>query len=1048
MEMRVWRGMVWLFALIVSPVVAQIVAPLDLSLASSTPKTLTISWQPSTGGTAPYIYTVLRNGAVVGSVTTTSLTLKSLQPATSYLVVVRAKDKAGALSPDSPESLFTTPADTTAPTIPGSLAIGSLTASSALLQWAASTDDVRVAGYEILLNGKLIPVGTVVSKALSGLAPSTAYEVKLCAKDSSGNRSDYSTPLTFSTGADVTAPTAPGAPVVTTVGAGSVTVKWPAAKDDVKVSSYELYKNDVFYAKTTALSRAVTGLIPLTEYKFAVTASDAAGHVSSPSDSLVVSTLPDTLAPTVPTALKAASITTSSLKLSWAASKDDVGVDHYNLYSGGAFHSVSFTNSLVVSNLKPATSYLFSVSALDATGNPSAPTADLLATTLADTTRPTAPTGLAASLTTGRSTTLTWMASKDNVAVDSYDIFNRGSLFANVSGPSYLASGLTPSTAYVFTVKARDASGNTSTSSNGVNVTTLVHSNIPPTCSFVSPSGSPSDRVTTCSSNIPPTCSFVSPAPDSSVTIGVPLDIRATASDPDGSVDYIDFSDDEISMQRGAGPLFERSYSPTGIGVHRLTVVATDHTGDSSTPFERLIRVLPHASGYQCDFEPTDGLNSGSLSEQRGWVVSQGCADIAADLSGSNRVALRAGLVPPVLEQVFGSRGDNPSLVWADLIVKPFAGDSASTATFLELDSGLLAFVSNGSIGQFHYLDGDGAGGGHWKAIETPFALESGGVTCEFVRVSVRLDYLTKQYSVYLDGKLAVTRAHFRFGAANYFSWLAFNGNLTRDVWLDEVRVGPNCPLFDDRDLDGLDDTWELGNGLSVGSVDAASDLDGDGLSNQDEFARGTKPQTRDSDGDGFEDGVEVDLRTNPLVADIPGPSYSGERPRFRFRADLGLRVDAAGRVATWSDLSGNGDRTLEIQEGAGPLPLLNALGSNAALHFDGHGFRLARGMAGAVQGHIFVVLRVAPILDTFNTVANFGQGYGTGFFNDERMEDFGLDTATWHACYPGREDFHLLELSVSADGTLREYIKLRYRRLEPDFKTRDCGGRESIYNL
>jgi hypothetical protein len=72
---------------------------------------------------------------------------------------------------------------------------------------------------------------------------------------------------------------------------------------------------------------------------------------------------------------------------------------------------------------------------------------------------------------------LTWAASTDNVGVAGYDVLRAtGSGAATVvgtaTGTTFEATGLTGSTTYTFTVRARDAAGNVSTSSPGRTVTT------------------------------------------------------------------------------------------------------------------------------------------------------------------------------------------------------------------------------------------------------------------------------------------------------------------------------------------------------------------------------------------------------------------------------------------------------------------------------------------------------------------------------------------------------------------------------------------------
>ncbi|WP_419495386.1 reprolysin-like metallopeptidase [Chryseobacterium bernardetii] len=89
-----------------------------------------------------------------------------------------------------------------------------------------------------------------------------------------------------------------------------------------------------------------------------------------------------------------------------------------------------------------------------------------------DTVAPTAPT-LAASGTTSTSTNLSWSGATDNVGVTGYDVYMGASLIGSTASTTYTVTSLTPSTTYSFSVKAKDAAGNASSSSNTVNVTTL-----------------------------------------------------------------------------------------------------------------------------------------------------------------------------------------------------------------------------------------------------------------------------------------------------------------------------------------------------------------------------------------------------------------------------------------------------------------------------------------------------------------------------------------------------------------------------------------------
>jgi hypothetical protein len=70
----------------------------------------------------------------------------------------------------------------------------------------------------------------------------------------------------------------------------------------------------------------------------------------------------------------------------------------------------------------------------------------------------------------------------------------------------------------------------------------------------------------------------------------------------------------------------------------------------------------------------------------------------------------------------------------------------------------------------------------------------------------------------------------------------------------------------DDSDGDGMPDSWETRYGLDPadggdGYVDPGTcDPDGDGLTNYEEYCRGTHPGVADTDGDELDDGEEFEL--------------------------------------------------------------------------------------------------------------------------------------------------------------------------------------------
>ncbi|SEU13762.1 glycosyl hydrolase family 18 protein [Nonomuraea wenchangensis] len=89
-----------------------------------------------------------------------------------------------------------------------------------------------------------------------------------------------------------------------------------------------------------------------------------------------------------------------------------------------------------------------------------------------DTTAPSVPGNLRSTGVTSNSVSLAWNASTDNVAVTGYEVYRGSTLVTTVTGTTYTDTGLTASTAYTYTVRARDAAGNRSAASAAVTATT------------------------------------------------------------------------------------------------------------------------------------------------------------------------------------------------------------------------------------------------------------------------------------------------------------------------------------------------------------------------------------------------------------------------------------------------------------------------------------------------------------------------------------------------------------------------------------------------
>jgi len=89
--------------------------------------------------------------------------------------------------------------DTQAPSVPQGLQVTATDASSVSLAWQASTDDVRVTGYQVRRDGQVVATVPGTTFRDTGLDPETAYRYTVSARDAAGNVSAASAAVTGTT---------------------------------------------------------------------------------------------------------------------------------------------------------------------------------------------------------------------------------------------------------------------------------------------------------------------------------------------------------------------------------------------------------------------------------------------------------------------------------------------------------------------------------------------------------------------------------------------------------------------------------------------------------------------------------------------------------------------------------------------------------------------------------------------------------------------------------------------------------------------------------
>ncbi|MGW4471229.1 NPCBM/NEW2 domain-containing protein [Nonomuraea sp. NPDC004354] len=312
--------------------------------------------------------------------------------------------------------------DTTAPTAPTGLAASKVTSNSVDLSWGASTDNVGVTGYGVYRGTTLIGSSTGTSFTATGLSASTPYTFTVKAKDAADNTSTASDAVSVTTAISGNGQTADLSDL-TWVNAvtdfGTVQKNRSVGSNPIKLAGTSYAKGIGTHANS-AITYTLNGGYAKFEAEVGVDDEVSAGATvrfevwgdgaklyespstltaSSPTQSIDVSIAgvtslvlkvtdagdginsdhadwanarlvgADTQAPAAPTNLASSNVTSSSVKLTWTAPTDNVGVTGYDIYRGTAPAGSSTSTSFTATGLSAATSYTFTVKAKDAAGN-------------------------------------------------------------------------------------------------------------------------------------------------------------------------------------------------------------------------------------------------------------------------------------------------------------------------------------------------------------------------------------------------------------------------------------------------------------------------------------------------------------------------------------------------------------------------------------------------------------------------------------------------------------------------------------------------------
>lgn len=320
--------------------------------------------------------------------------------------------------------------------------------------WQAST--IYQPGDRLVYQGRLYEAAIPIWNAPPTHCPSCGWYRDLGACGTGGDNQPPSVALSAPTG---------GASFV----AGStVAIAANASDPDGQVVSVEFFRGSVSLGVdgaapfTASWANASVGSHVLT----AVAQDNRGARTTSAPVSITVTQASDTTPPSVPGGLSSPSQTSSSINLSWSASTDNAGgsgVAGYEVWRNGARVGQPTVTSFIDSGLAADTAYSYQVRARDNAGNLSALSAAVSVRTRPAaqcTAAPAVPTGLSSASQTSSSIGLSWNAVTPpaNCTVQ-YRVYRGGSLVSTVSTASHTVSGLTPDTAYSFTVAAFTSAG-------------------------------------------------------------------------------------------------------------------------------------------------------------------------------------------------------------------------------------------------------------------------------------------------------------------------------------------------------------------------------------------------------------------------------------------------------------------------------------------------------------------------------------------------------------------------------------------------------------
>jgi uncharacterized protein YkwD len=450
----------------------------------------------------------------IGTVSSTGSQLVAPAQTTTYTLT--ASNSAGSATAQVTVSVTAVPTvDNTPPSVPTLTSAVAKSATEVDLSWAASTDNVGVAGYQVLRNGSVIgsTAASTLSMADTTVVPGTSYTYAVRAFDAAGNYSAASNTIRVTapglpvsgqvcpppasgafTGCYYSNTTLSGNPVLVrtdaqinfdwgfsqpaaSVPAGPYSVRWQGdfsltagmytftamTSDGMRVYIDGNLILDRWYDQPAYIYN-VRQTLSAGTHRIVVEYYDNTGYATAHLS--WQNTAPATQPPSIlsfaanPTAIVAG----QTSALSWSVN----GATSISIDNG-----VGDVAGLTSKNVTPGQTTKYTLTASNSAGSATA-VATITVTAATDNQAPSTPVLTSAAANGSNEVDLTWSASVDNVGVAGYKVLRNGALLTSVSGTAlaYADKSAAPNSTYTYAVQAFDSAGNSSAVSNVATVNT------------------------------------------------------------------------------------------------------------------------------------------------------------------------------------------------------------------------------------------------------------------------------------------------------------------------------------------------------------------------------------------------------------------------------------------------------------------------------------------------------------------------------------------------------------------------------------------------